>query len=285
MDEISMTEFLSMLLSWCLFWGSSFLQRGQRARIRKTQQSSIAILPKLRSPFRKSTSFSIFIRLLKENVLEADHLAGKTTIVSSVIENLLDDTCNGNENHNTLVAYFYVKHKQPEKDRHNNVLRALMEQILTRDTVLSDHLFDELASIQGVTLRSNKNLESLIATNLESYQRSFIVIDGLDEAAPGEARKSLNWLLSLVNGGLKEPKVSVRILFSGQRDGNLDHILSEQPSIALESYPEHGKDIQKYCIHMVDQIHQKFGNSITSTMKDEIISRVVGQAKGSTPSS
>lgn len=196
----------------------------------------------------------------------------------------MNDTCNSNGNDNTLVAYFYVKHKQPEKDKHNSILRAIMEQMLTRDTVLSDHLFDELASVQGVTLRSNKNLESLIATNLESYQRSFIVIDGLDEAAPGEAKKSLNWLLSLVNGGLKEPKVSVRILFSGQRDGNLDHILSDQPSIPLESYPEHEKDIRRYCIRLVDQIHQKFGNSITSTMKDEIISRVVGQAKGEPPS-
>lgn len=157
--------------------------------------------------------------------------------------------------------------------------------MLRRDTVLSDHLFDELASVAGVRLRSNKNLESLIATNLDSYRRSFIVIDGLDEAAPGEPRKTLDWLLSLVNGGLQQPRASLRILISGQRDGNLDYILCDQwASIALESYQEHTKDIHRYCIHMVDQIQQKFGKSITSTIKDEIISRVVGQAKGEFPS-
>lgn len=203
---------------------------------------------------------------------------GKTTLISSVTKNLLDENYNSNANHNILIAYFYVKHKQREKNTHNSLLRAIMEQIVARDPVLADHLFEELASVHGESLRSTKKLESLIATSLEAYRTSFIVVDGLDEAAPGEAAKSLNWLLSLVKGGLKEPKASLRVLFSGQRDGILDSVLSKFPSVALDSCPEHEKDIRMHCAHKSARIRQKF--DISPKMEDEIISRVVSQANG-----
>lgn len=203
---------------------------------------------------------------------------GKTTLISSVTKNLLDENYNSNANHNILIAYFYIKHKQREKNTHNSLLRAIMEQIVARDTVLADHLFEELASVHGESLRSTKKLESLIATSLEAYRISFIVVDGLDEAAPGEAAKSLNWLLSLVQGGLKEPKASLRVLFSGQRDGILDNVLSKFPSVALDSCHEHEEDIRMYCAHKSTRIRQKF--DISPEMEDEIISRVVSQANG-----
>lgn len=153
-----------------------------------------------------------------------------------------------------------------------------MEQIISRDSVLCDHLFDKLASIEGTQLRSTKCLEPMIVTALETYQQSFIIVDGLDEAAPGEAAKSLTWLLSLVNGRIKEPTASVRVLCSGRRDGLLDNILSKRPAIALESTPEHNTDILKYCEHMSAKIRRRLG--IPSTMEDEITSKVASQANG-----
>ncbi|KAL2272435.1 hypothetical protein FJTKL_06560 [Diaporthe vaccinii] len=204
--------------------------------------------------------------------------AGKTTLVSSIIANLLDENSNNNDDQPTMITYFYMKHKQPEKDTHNGLLRAMMEQIVSRDCVLSDHLFDKFTSVEGMQLRSAKCLEPLIATALETYQQSFIVVDGLDEAAPGEAAKSLKWLLSLANGGIKEPTASVRILCSGRRDGIMDSLLSDQPAIALESIPEHNTDILSYCKHMGAEIRQSL--DISSTMEDEIISKVASQANG-----
>lgn len=174
--------------------------------------------------------------------------------------------------------YFYVKHKQPEKDTHNSLLRAMMEQIVSRDSVLSDHLFDKFTSVEGTQLRSTKSLEPLIATALETYRRSFIIVDGLDEAAPGEAAKSLKWLLSLVKGGIKEPTASIRILCSGRRDGLLDSILLDQPAIALESSSDHKADILEYCKHMGAEI--RLSLDIASAVEEEIISKVASQANG-----
>ncbi|KAJ4419764.1 hypothetical protein N0V82_004807 [Gnomoniopsis sp. IMI 355080] len=111
--------------------------------------------------------------------------AGKTTLMSSIIEHLIVENDKSHGNNKTLIAYSYIKHGTPGKDTHNSLLRTIVDQMATRDPVLSDHLFNEMTSVEGVRLRSTKNLESLIATNISSYERSFIVIDGLDEAAPG----------------------------------------------------------------------------------------------------
>lgn len=176
------------------------------------------------------------------------------------------------------MVYFYFKHKQPGKNTHKSLLRAIMEQIVTRDPVLCDDLFDKLGSMEGVNLRSTRTLESLITTSLGDYRTGLIVLDGLDEAASGEAAKSVTWLLSLVNGGLPDDNTLVRVLFCGQRDGLLDTLLLKQPSITLEDFPEHVTDICLYCTQICTSIRQKFG--ISPEIEADIVSRVTTNANG-----
>lgn len=201
---------------------------------------------------------------------------GKTTLISSTIQRLLEENHEKGIDHSNVVAYFYLKHNQSDKNTHNSVLRAIMEQIVSQDPVLADHLFNELASTEGGALRSTKKLESLIADSLGTFNTSYIVIDGLDEAASGEAEKSLKWLLSLVQGGLTEPTASLRVLFSGQRDGSLDTKLMKYPSVDLNICHEHEKDIQAYCRRLSSDIRQKF-DLLTET-EEQITSQVVKQS-------
>lgn len=153
-----------------------------------------------------------------------------------------------------------------------------MEQIMSRDSALSDHLFDELASINGVNLRSTKTLESLVTKSFEHFRTCLIVMDGLDEAAPGEAVKSLKWLLPIANGQVHDNEPSVRLLFCGQRDGVLDQELSGQPCITLESVPDHDVDIGNYCAQIGARIRSKF--SLSPKTEREIVSQVTKQATG-----
>lgn len=175
------------------------------------------------------------------------------------------------------MAYFYFKRKQSNKDTHQGLLRALIEQIVFRDAVLSDQLFDELSSVEGPQVRLPKYLQSLFAKSLESYERCFVVIDGLDEVAPDEARKSLDWLLSLTKGAIKEPTISLRVLCSGQRDGLLDSLLAKYPAISLDTSPEHHEDVRKYCNHQSARIQDKF--ELSPEMQQEIASQVCKHAK------
>ncbi|KAJ0107225.1 hypothetical protein J7T55_007595 [Diaporthe amygdali] len=202
--------------------------------------------------------------------------AGKTTLASFIVERLLEESCAEGSDCDTLVAYFYFKHNQADKQTHNSFLRAMMEQIVTRDLALSDHLFDNLATINEVNLRSTRTLESLIATSFEHFRTCLIIMDGLDEAAPGEAIKLLNWILPVANGQVQDNMTSTRLLFCGQRDGILDHRLANYPHIALESVSDHDMDINNYCAQIGARIRSKF--SIPSDMERKIVSQVTLQA-------
>ena len=53
---------------------------------------------------------------------------GKTTLMSAVIEKLLDDKRSNTNQH--CIAYFYFKHKRLDKDTYNSLLRAILEQLI-----------------------------------------------------------------------------------------------------------------------------------------------------------
>ncbi|KAI0456380.1 WD40 repeat-like protein [Xylaria acuta] len=201
--------------------------------------------------------------------------AGKTTLMSAVTERFLDNKCSEGKNH--CVAYFYFKQKQPNKVSHNSSLRAILLQLVERDSAISDHLFEKVSSTEGVNLRSTKVLEGLVKTALESYRISYIVLDGLDECAPNEAAKSVGWFLSLINGGLAGTNAALRVLFCGQRDGTLDKLLSDQPYISLEA-SRHVEDIRQYCRDFGGKIREKF--KIPLEMEEEIILKVTNAAQG-----
>ncbi|KAI0907154.1 WD40 repeat-like protein [Ustulina deusta] len=200
--------------------------------------------------------------------------AGKTTLMSAIIEKLLDRKCSAGNKH--CVAYFYFKQKQPNKESHNSLLRAVLAQLIDRDPTISDYLFEKIFSIDGVNLRATKMLEKLVKKALESYPLSYIVLDGLDECAPNEATKSVNWFLSLTDGGLKGANAVLRVLFCGQRDGNLEMLLADQSSISLET-SGHAEDIRQYCRDFCGRIRRKF--NIQPEMEEMILFRVTKEAQ------
>ncbi|OBR15108.1 Zinc finger protein [Colletotrichum higginsianum IMI 349063] len=171
--------------------------------------------------------------------------AGKTTLVSSIISRLLEiQSSNPSLPHS--VAYFYFKHGNSEKNNHDSFLRAVLTQLISQDTATSQEFFQKLSSQADVNIRSRESLQTLTKSALEEYRVSFLVLDGLDECDREQAEVTVKWLLSLLNDDRYIHKSSLRILFSGQRDGLLDVLLCAYPTICLES-SEHTADIEKYC--------------------------------------
>lgn len=195
--------------------------------------------------------------------------------MSSVIEDLLYSK--RSEANQYCIAYFYFKHNRPDKETYNGLLRAILEQLIDQDSAMSDHLFGELSSIDGVNLRSTKTLEKYVKAALESYRISYVVLDGLDECVSGDATKSVGLFSSLVNGGLSDTTAILRVIFCGRRDGVLDKLLSNQPSISLEA-SGHFEDIHRYCQGLCKLIREKFG--IPQSMEEEIVLRVTNKAHG-----
>ncbi|KAI1658130.1 WD40 repeat-like protein [Daldinia decipiens] len=215
--------------------------------------------------------------ILGHNILYINGIpgAGKTTLVSTVIRKLLDNRYSGTVSH--CVAYFYFKYRQTGKDSHNSLLRGILDQLIAQDPAMSDHLFSKISAMDPTSLRLTRTLEGLVKEALESHQICYIVIDGLDESVPKEAERSVQWLLSLIKGRSENTTTSLRILLCGQRDGVLDKLLVDKPSITLEN-TAHTKDIERYCLHFCERIGDKF--AISDEFQKSIAVRVTNSAKG-----
>ncbi|KAH6873889.1 hypothetical protein B0T10DRAFT_233779 [Thelonectria olida] len=206
--------------------------------------------------------------------------AGKTTLMSTIIGKLLGEMKADQGSTRCVTAYFYFKHGQKDKNNHNDFLRALLAQLLDRDIVMPERLYNVLFSAAEENLRSTKTLETHIPEAFEGYQTLFLILDGLDACEQEEAECTIEWLLSLVNGGLEASNTHLRLMISGQRDGVLDKILANQPSIALESSPEHLEDITQYCQTYIDRNKRKTKLNIDPELQGKIVKLVTEEAKG-----
>ncbi|KAK4466013.1 hypothetical protein QBC42DRAFT_335816 [Cladorrhinum samala] len=208
--------------------------------------------------------------------------AGKTTLVSSIVEKLLAERSNSLKNspHSELaLAYFYFKHGQDDKNTLNGMLRAFLEQLIDQDLGVSRHFHELINTMSGVNLRSTKTLEGLVQTCLEGYRATYLILDGLDECADGEALKTIEWVLSLVSHQHEptDTTAKIRIALAGQHDGVMDIPLASHPSISLD-HAGHRQDIHSYTETFVHKIQEKF--NLSANLKEEIVSLVLKEAEG-----
>lgn len=200
--------------------------------------------------------------------------------MSTVIEKLLNEMQAEGGSSRTVVAYFYFKHGQKDKNNHNDFLRALLAQLLDRNIAMSEQLCNDLSSAAEEKLRSTESLEARIKETLEGFESIFLVVDGLDACEREEAECTVEWLLSLVNDDSETSNTRLRLIVSGQRDGVLDKILANQPSIALDSSQQHLEDIIQYCQTFVRENQRKPRFQINPALQNEIVALVTEEAKG-----
>ncbi|KAK3339412.1 hypothetical protein B0H65DRAFT_299455 [Neurospora tetraspora] len=173
---------------------------------------------------------------------------GKSTLMATVIERLSKDMRPG-----IALAFFYFRHQNADKDNFNSLLRALLGQLYDRDPVLSAHIDIETSKHDGLR---TKVLKELVSTAVGTYPTTYLVLDGLDECTNEEEEKTIEWLLALCNHS-----PGLRVLFSGQRDGILDHRLkasNSAHSILLDTASGHVGNIKNYCESLARDIQATF---------------------------
>ncbi|KAK3947945.1 ankyrin repeat-containing domain protein [Pseudoneurospora amorphoporcata] len=151
------------------------------------------------------------------------------------------------------LAFFYFRRQNPNKDNFNSLLRALLGQLYDRDPILAAHI--EIETSKHDVLRT-KVLQELVSTAVGTYPTTYLVLDGLDECSNEEEERTIKWLLALC-----DHSPGLRILFSGQRDGVLDHLLrsfKSAHSILLDTAPGHVGNIKNYCECLARDIQAKF---------------------------
>lgn len=137
-----------------------------------------------------------------------------------------------------------------------------------------NYLFEK-ASMSGQVLLSTIDLaKKLLETGLKSCDKTYIVLDGLDEYSRDDRKEISSWFRSLVQSLPIAECDSIRCLFVSQDDGYARKDLGDLPWIKVGP-TENKTDIRTFCEHWHRKIEAKFG---ALDKKEHDISRIVVDA-------
>lgn len=188
---------------------------------------------------------------------------GKTILASIVIDEARRIA-------GATVAFFYCKHGEETRNSFLSVARSILAQVLDQNPHLLPY-FHERASISSdVLLTSTEVAKEMIQTALSSCEKTYVIIDGLDECGRGDRREITSWFQTVVEALPVTEMDSIRCLFVGQDDEvDLDGFRN-LPTIKITD--ENRDDLKDFATVWHQRIENKFG---TLQSKNYNISNII----------
>ena len=176
---------------------------------------------------------------------------GKTILASVVIDELrcLPDT---------TVVFFYCKHDEETRNTFMAVARSILWQLSSQNPLLLPYIHEHASSRGEMLLTSKFLAKEILKTALSSCERTFIVIDGLDECPRAERVEITSFFRGLVEStpvGEMEP---VRCLFVSQDDGVALESFRGIPRIKIADH--NNQDLRDYAQVWHKKLEAKFGS-------------------------
>ena len=152
--------------------------------------------------------------------------AGKTVLASLIIE-----TC---QNKDCSVIYFYCKQADANRDNFAALACAMVWQVFRENTDIVDYLFENCSNGGHSNLRTDEiSCEELAQVALQTLDKVYVVIDGLDECKEQEQEKIIKFFCSLIDEMPQERAESLRCLLISQNDSISKKLLWQRPILAL----------------------------------------------------
>jgi hypothetical protein len=159
------------------------------------------------------------------------------------------------------VVFFYCKYGDKSRNSFLSLARGILSQLIghhgTNDSVLL--FLDEKTSGSGEPILTSTQLaKELLEVALKSCNKTYIILDGLDECDRDERKEISSWFRQLVDSLPREDMDSIRCVFVSQDDGYARKDLSMLPSIKMTA-DDNKNDIQLYANIWHQRIQDKFG--------------------------
>lgn len=172
----------------------------------------------------------------------------------------------------TKVAYVYCDYKDQAVQTASNLVACLARQVIGRPTALTQQLEELYRKLEQQKRRpSLDELKKLLVSLCNLYERTYILVDALDECEANRERRLLLPVLEVL------PNTSTR-LFVTSRPNNEDifHSFGRAPQITIAA-PE--LDLHRYTIERIEE-RRDFLTKLTPELKEKITSTVSAAASG-----
>jgi hypothetical protein len=180
----------------------------------------------------------------------------------------------------TIVAYFYCKYKDQERNTFVAVFRALISQLLTqsKDSDLLQVLYERSVESGERYLESQSLCTELLTIAVGSISKSstiHLMIDGLDECENKDRKVIISEISKILKNDPQPGRV--RAVFVSQPEASIRSLLRTAMAVRLLETDNAG-DITDYTTHWCSKIQSKF--DLTDQKCDLIRILVCGSAGG-----
>lgn len=195
--------------------------------------------------------------------------AGKTILVSSLVEECQsrpDDT----------VIYFYCKNNDPERSSFNAIARSMLAQMLQKHRDIFLPILYNYC-LESPKLRSFSECQQILQMALQTVDKSYILIDGLDECDKKERTLVISCLKKILEIMDHTEPGKCRLLIASQEENDIRLGLSKAAGLKItrENVQE---DISRFIKDRANKLQEKF--ELTSEVHESITKTTAESSQG-----
>ncbi|KAI0438618.1 hypothetical protein F4803DRAFT_534503 [Xylaria telfairii] len=177
--------------------------------------------------------------------------AGKTILASVIVDHLQLEFSG------TAVAYFYCKHGNESRNSFISIARAILAQLLCHRPHLTPYYFEKASTSGDFLLKSESTAKGMIQTLLSSCDKTYIVIDGVDECGRNDRNEIAEVFRTTIEDLPAGIAGSVRCMFISQDDDNARRNFRDIPAIKISH--ENQDDLKEFAEKRHRALEAKFG--------------------------
>lgn len=185
-------------------------------------------------------------------------MIGKSVLASVVIDEIQNRAAADH-------AFFYCKDGDSERNSYAQILRALLSQLISQNRGSVPYYHDEGIQSGDVSLKSTKLSKRLIDSAVQNLSKGFIVIDGIDECAPGERKALLEHLIQLIDRCDATFPGKVRLMILSREEPDIKKFLAGSETLRITSR-DTLEDINTYIKYQASRLKSRFGDLETEDL-------------------
>ncbi|KAK5242764.1 hypothetical protein LTR20_001091 [Exophiala xenobiotica] len=197
--------------------------------------------------------------------------AGKTILASSVIEDCQQDQ-------SAQTVYFYCKHGDPQRTTLMPILRSILRQLIRPSDQLLSWCYDQYLSSNQLSLSSEKTCREMLRTLLLSTERSFVIVDGIDECEQHERDLLLSFLSGIISECDSQHPGKLRVMVVSRDEPDVRRKLSGFSEIAIRPN-DNEEDIRNFIGHWREKLQDRF-EELDEADLDYICTSTLNRADG-----
>jgi ankyrin repeat domain-containing protein 50 len=209
--------------------------------------------------------------------------AGKTKLISKVVDSLLDPITLKSKEPTHAIAYFYCNRNHDPRRDIDNILRSFVKQLSISPG--DDAIHKALADLYNKKSRDGfsshtiefAESENLLLQLMTAYQSVTLVLDALDECFESR-RLELIELFNRLTEKISSPK-SLKIIISSREDDDIKHQLEKKANVGIAATDNHD-DIQKFVAEVVETNRPKRRYPLPRDLEQDIVSTLLTQSQG-----